>query len=184
MGASVHELDLGIVDTPIKFGDIQVSQFDLVGGGHGGRAGRRALDLLQQDPRRRLAARHCRRSAGGAVDRHPAADPVADRLGRRRLRLARGGPAVGIAPGRAVRAHPRRSQVAAGADHRRIYLDHRRDRRRTDRRRRRQPRGNLSRRLCSAAACRPGSPMRSRWSSCSSALPACSAKRPSKGSDP
>ena len=30
MGASVHELDLGIVDTPIKFGDIQVSQFDLV----------------------------------------------------------------------------------------------------------------------------------------------------------
>jgi branched-chain amino acid transport system permease protein len=30
MGASVHELDLGIVDTPIKFGDIQVSQFDLL----------------------------------------------------------------------------------------------------------------------------------------------------------
>ena len=30
MGASVHELDLGIVDTPIQFGDIQVSQFDLV----------------------------------------------------------------------------------------------------------------------------------------------------------
>jgi branched-chain amino acid transport system permease protein len=30
MGASVHELDLGIVDTPIQLGDIQVSQFDLV----------------------------------------------------------------------------------------------------------------------------------------------------------
>lgn len=30
MGASVHELDLGIVDTPVKFGDIQLSQFDLV----------------------------------------------------------------------------------------------------------------------------------------------------------
>ena len=30
MGASVHELDLGIIDTPIQFGEIQVSQFDLV----------------------------------------------------------------------------------------------------------------------------------------------------------
>lgn len=30
MGASVHELDLGIVDVPIHFGPIQVSQFDLV----------------------------------------------------------------------------------------------------------------------------------------------------------
>jgi branched-chain amino acid transport system permease protein len=30
MGASVHELDLGIVDVPINFGAIQVSQFDLV----------------------------------------------------------------------------------------------------------------------------------------------------------
>jgi len=29
MGASVHELDLGIVDTPIMIGEIQVSQFDL-----------------------------------------------------------------------------------------------------------------------------------------------------------
>ena len=30
MGASVHELDLGIVDVPIEIGPIQVSQFDLV----------------------------------------------------------------------------------------------------------------------------------------------------------
>ncbi|MGY3610899.1 MULTISPECIES: branched-chain amino acid ABC transporter permease [unclassified Bradyrhizobium] len=30
MGASVHELDLGIVDTPIRLGDVQISQFDLV----------------------------------------------------------------------------------------------------------------------------------------------------------
>ncbi len=30
MGASVHELDLGIVDTPIRLGDVQLSQFDLV----------------------------------------------------------------------------------------------------------------------------------------------------------
>jgi branched-chain amino acid transport system permease protein len=30
MGASVHELDLGITDVPIEFGPIQVSQFDLV----------------------------------------------------------------------------------------------------------------------------------------------------------
>ncbi|WP_377828306.1 branched-chain amino acid ABC transporter permease [Bradyrhizobium lupini] len=30
MGASVHELDLGIVDTPITVGEVQVSQFDLV----------------------------------------------------------------------------------------------------------------------------------------------------------
>ncbi|TGV08259.1 branched-chain amino acid ABC transporter permease [Mesorhizobium sp. M8A.F.Ca.ET.173.01.1.1] len=30
MGASVHELDLGIVDVPVYFGPIQVSQFDLV----------------------------------------------------------------------------------------------------------------------------------------------------------
>jgi branched-chain amino acid transport system permease protein len=36
MGASVHELDLGIVDTPIKFGDIQISQFDLVAAGTAG----------------------------------------------------------------------------------------------------------------------------------------------------
>jgi branched-chain amino acid transport system permease protein len=36
MGASVHELDLGIVDTPIKLGDIQVSQFDLVAAGAAG----------------------------------------------------------------------------------------------------------------------------------------------------
>ena len=36
MGASVHELDLGIVDTPIQFGDIQVSQFDLVAAGAAG----------------------------------------------------------------------------------------------------------------------------------------------------
>ncbi len=33
MGASVHELDLGIIDTPVKFGDVQVSQFDLVAAG-------------------------------------------------------------------------------------------------------------------------------------------------------
>jgi branched-chain amino acid transport system permease protein len=32
MGASVHELDLGIVDVPIAVGPIQVSQFDLVAG--------------------------------------------------------------------------------------------------------------------------------------------------------
>jgi branched-chain amino acid transport system permease protein len=36
MGASVHELDLGIVDTPIQLGDIQVSQFDLVAAGAAG----------------------------------------------------------------------------------------------------------------------------------------------------
>jgi branched-chain amino acid transport system permease protein len=30
MGASVHELDLGIVDVPVEFGPIQLSQFDLV----------------------------------------------------------------------------------------------------------------------------------------------------------
>lgn len=30
MGASVHELDLGIVDIPVKIGAIEVSQFDLV----------------------------------------------------------------------------------------------------------------------------------------------------------
>ena len=135
MGASVHELDLGIVDIPIKFGDIQVSQFDLVAG-HRGCPGRRAVDLLQQNPRRHLPARHRRRPAGGTVDRHPAADPLADRLGRRRLRLSRGRPVVGIAPGRAVRAYPCRPQGTAGAHHRRIYVDHRRDRRRADRRRR------------------------------------------------
>jgi branched-chain amino acid transport system permease protein len=32
MGASVHELDLGIVDVPMAVGPIQVSQFDLVAG--------------------------------------------------------------------------------------------------------------------------------------------------------
>jgi branched-chain amino acid transport system permease protein len=32
MGASVHELDLGIVDVPIAVGPIQVSQFDFVAG--------------------------------------------------------------------------------------------------------------------------------------------------------
>ncbi len=30
MGASVHELDLGILDVPVEFGPIQLSQFDLV----------------------------------------------------------------------------------------------------------------------------------------------------------
>ena len=36
MGASVHELDLGIVDIPIDAGPIQVSQFDLVAAGTAG----------------------------------------------------------------------------------------------------------------------------------------------------
>jgi branched-chain amino acid transport system permease protein len=36
MGASVHQLDLGIVDVPIQFGAIQVSQFDLVAAGTAG----------------------------------------------------------------------------------------------------------------------------------------------------
>ena len=36
MGASVHELDLGIVDIPIDAGLIQVSQFDLVAAGTAG----------------------------------------------------------------------------------------------------------------------------------------------------
>src|SRR5260221_7634844 len=36
MGASVHELDLGIVDIPIDAGPIQVSQFDLVAAGQAG----------------------------------------------------------------------------------------------------------------------------------------------------
>ncbi|MGY4319065.1 branched-chain amino acid ABC transporter permease [Bradyrhizobium sp. JR3.5] len=30
MGASVHELDLGIIDTPIAVGEVQISQFDLM----------------------------------------------------------------------------------------------------------------------------------------------------------
>ncbi|MCP1845595.1 branched-chain amino acid transport system permease protein [Bradyrhizobium sp. USDA 4524] len=36
MGASVHELDLGIVDTPIEIGGVQVSQFDLAAAGTAG----------------------------------------------------------------------------------------------------------------------------------------------------
>lgn len=36
MGASVHELDLGIVDLPMAIGPIQVSQFDLVAAGTAG----------------------------------------------------------------------------------------------------------------------------------------------------
>jgi branched-chain amino acid transport system permease protein len=36
MGASVHELDLGIVDIPIDAGPIQISQFDLVAAGTAG----------------------------------------------------------------------------------------------------------------------------------------------------
>jgi len=36
MGASVHELDLGILDLPMEVGPIQVSQFDLVAAGAAG----------------------------------------------------------------------------------------------------------------------------------------------------
>ncbi|GLK69756.1 branched-chain amino acid ABC transporter permease [Hansschlegelia plantiphila] len=36
MGASVHELDLGVVDVPVEVGPIQISQFDLVAAGVAG----------------------------------------------------------------------------------------------------------------------------------------------------
>ena len=89
MGASVHELDLGIVDVPIQIGPILVSQFDLVAAASAGVLVL-ALSLLFNRTRIGISLRAIADDPQAALSigiRLPTL--VADRLGRRRRRVAR-----------------------------------------------------------------------------------------------
>ena len=106
---------------------------------------RGARDLLPEDQDRARAARGCRRPPGRAVDRHPAAGDLDDRLGRRGIRRTGRGPALGRAQRRAARARLGRAEGAAGVDPRRIHVGAGRDRRRPDHRQHGEAGGDLHR---------------------------------------
>ena len=80
MGASVHELNLGIDDLPIKFGAVFVSQFDLIAAALRGPSSSFSVSL-QLHPNGHFAAGHRRRQSRGTIHRHSADRALAHRLG-------------------------------------------------------------------------------------------------------
>ena len=186
-GSQPHGLELGVPDVPMEWlSQKHEHQHQPVRPLRGRRApaswSRCSRVFFQKTAHRARAARGGRRPPGGAGGRHPAAADLGHRLGGRRIRRARRRPHVGRAERRAVRAHVRRAQGAAGADPRRLRLDRRRDRRRADHRRLGEARRGLPRpvrrrrhrvvvRLRDRARC-----------SCWCGRRGCSARRSSRGS--
>ena len=145
MGASVHELDLGIVDMPIEIGPIQVSQFDLVAAATAGVLVL-VLSLLFNKTRIGISLR-------AIADDPQAALSVGIRL-QTLWRIVWGVAGVVALVAGLLWGARQGVQFALtlvvlkalpGAHHRRLHLDRRRHRRRPDRRRRRKPRRNLYR---------------------------------------
>ena len=141
-GTQPHDLELGIPDVPMEWlsqtADINISQFDLFAAVVAG-CWSRCWRCSSRRPRIGRALR-------AVADDHQAALAVGIPLQHiwaivwavAGLRRAGGGADVGRAQRRAVRAHLRRAEGAAGADPRRLRVDPRRDRRRPDHRRRRE----------------------------------------------
>ena len=127
---------------------------------------RRAGDVLPDDAHRPRAARRGRRPPGGARGRHSAAADLGDRVDGGGIRGAGGGPHVGCAQRRAVRADLHRAEGAAGADPGRVRV---RSRARSSAASSSAPRRSWPRSISdptSAAASSPGSRTCSRSRSC------------------